>query len=60
MKGIDGGPIISGGRVPLDRYAAKKCRNRDWRVCFIFLMGSDYIVRRVVGLESSGEILRAN
>ena len=35
---MDGGPIISGGRVPFDRYGATQCRNRNLRVYFMFLV----------------------
>ena len=29
MQGLDGGPIIRGARIPLDRYRVTQWRNRD-------------------------------
>ena len=59
MKVLDGGPTISGGKIPFDRYGATRCRNRDWRVFFMFLLTEGEMTTLWERLERSGEILGA-
>ena len=58
MKGLDGGPIIGGGRISLKRNGETDIE-QFFHVSDARGVG-DNIVGKVVRLESSGEILGGN